>query len=78
LTASLGPIVGGVGGSIIDGERWVAQRLAFLRARLAEDISDEEQAAIEAEIGTLSDERGLTLGSARPFRRRRWLRRRNP
>lgn len=39
---------------IIDGERWIAQRLKFLRERLAgEQLSEDERQAIEAEIEAL-------------------------
>ena len=56
---------------IIDGERWIAERLKFLRERLAGDLSESERAATEAEIEALSNERGLTSGG----RRAGWLRR---
>jgi hypothetical protein len=59
---------------VIDGKRWIAQRLKFLRERLAADPSAEQRAAIEAEIETLSAERrrlGLSRGFPRLPRRRR-------
>ena len=60
---------------IIDGERWITERLKFLRARLTEDLSDDERTAIEAEIEALSQERGLTSGGFRFPRLPRRLRR---
>ena len=63
-------------GPIIDGERWIAERLKFLRERLAEGPADRERSAIEAEIGALSKERGLAPGGRRASRTARWLRRR--
>lgn len=59
-------------GQIINGERWINERMKFLRARLAEDPPAGERTAIEAELETLSKERGLTArGSRAPkiFRR---------
>lgn len=64
-------------GRIIDGEGWIAARLKFLRSRLAEDISDDERQAVEAEIEALTEERGILSGGVRfprllrPLRRRR-------
>ncbi len=66
-------------GNIIDGERWIADRLRFLRARLAEELSEDERAQVEAEIALLSEERGMGAGgrrSSRLLRRLRQLRRR--
>ncbi|MDP9071518.1 MAG: hypothetical protein M3N68_09615 [Actinomycetota bacterium] len=66
-------------GRIVDGERWIAERLKFLRELLAGDLSDAERRAVEGEIETLSKERGLTVaGRRRPglLRRLRRLRRR--
>jgi hypothetical protein len=60
---------------IIDGERWIAERLKFLREQLARDPADEERQAIEAEIRVLSQERGLTVGGRRIPRVLRLLRR---
>lgn len=62
---------------IIDGERWIADRLRVLRQRLTQEISDDERQAVEKEIEVLSQERGITIGGHRyhpVFRRRRWLR----
>jgi hypothetical protein len=50
---------------IINGDRWIADRLATLRRRLAEGPDDEERAEIEREIAVLSKERGLTVGGRR-------------
>jgi hypothetical protein len=41
----------------IDGREWKKQRRAFLESRLAENPSDEERAAIEAELGELKGSR---------------------
>ncbi len=60
-----------VHGHIIDGERWIAERLRFLRERLGADPSDAERRVIESEIEVLSKERGITRGGLRfpPFLR---------
>lgn len=50
---------------IIDGERWIADRLRFLRGKLAGDLPADDRRAIEAEIAVLSKERGITLGGLR-------------
>jgi hypothetical protein len=50
---------------IIDGERWLAERLRVLRQRLTEQLSDDQRTAVEAEIEALSQERGLTVGGHR-------------
>jgi len=47
---------------IINGDRWIADRLRTLRQRLAENPSEEERVAVEQEIAVLSNERGLTVG----------------
>ncbi len=63
-----------VGREIIDGDRWIAERLKFLRERLAGDLSADERTACEAEIEALSKERGLRSGgrrASRLLRRRR-------
>lgn len=62
---------------IIDGERWIAERLKFLRARLTQELSDDERQAVEHEIEVLSREPGITIGGnrfPRLFLRRRWKR----
>jgi hypothetical protein len=60
-----------VGDGIIDGERWIAQRLKFLRERLAGDLSEAERKACEAELEVFSRERGLRAGGRRVSRIRR-------
>ena len=52
-------------GGIIDGNRWIAARLAFLRQRLSEDPTQDERKAIEAEIEALSKEHGIRAGGRR-------------
>ncbi|HUP70769.1 MAG TPA: hypothetical protein VM142_13275 [Acidimicrobiales bacterium] len=63
-------------GNIIDGERWIADRLRFLRARLAEELAEDERAQVESEIALLSKERGVRADGRRPSRLLRRLRRR--
>jgi hypothetical protein len=63
---------------IIDGERWIEERVKFLRERLAtEELSDGERKAAEAELVTLSRERGFTVRGGRNSRLLRWLRRKS-
>ena len=62
-------------GAIIDGDRWIARRLAFLKERLAGELSEAERAAVEAEIATLTKEAAMTPGGVRVPRTFRWLRR---
>jgi hypothetical protein len=50
---------------VINGDRWITERLKFLRARLADEIPAEERQAIEAEIETLSKEAGICMGGLR-------------
>jgi hypothetical protein len=50
---------------IIDGERWIAQRMELLREGLTGELSGDERTAIEAELEVLSRERGLTVGGRR-------------
>jgi hypothetical protein len=57
---------------MIDGDRWIARRLAFLRDALQTELHPEQRQAIEAEIDVLSKERGIQCGG----RRRGWLGRR--
>ena len=52
---------------VIDGDRWIGQRLAFLRDLLKTELTDEQRKAVEEEIGRLSKERGIHIGG-----RRRW------
>ena len=47
-------------GNILDGDRWIAERLAFLRGLLEEELSDAQRRAVEDEIAVLSKERGIT------------------
>jgi hypothetical protein len=47
---------------IIDGEDWLAKRLAYLRQRLSEDVTAEDRQAIENEIEVLSHEVGFGMG----------------
>jgi hypothetical protein len=60
---------------IIDGDRWISERLAFLRERLAAQPEHHERRTIEAEIDVLSKETGITLGGLRGGRIVRRLRR---
>jgi glucose-6-phosphate dehydrogenase assembly protein OpcA len=64
-------------GQIIDGEGWIAERLRFLRERLAGELSDEERRATEAEVESLSEEGGIMpLGLRFPRMLRRLRRKR--
>jgi hypothetical protein len=54
-----------VAGRIIDGERWIAERLKFLRERLAGELSEDERKACETELEKLSLEKGLGAGGRR-------------
>jgi hypothetical protein len=54
---------------IIDGERWIRERLRFLRSQLENDELDADtRAAVESEIETLSAEKGLTVRGFRSLR----------
>ena len=44
---------------MIDGDRWISERLAFLREALNGDLSAEQRQAIDAEIAVLKSERGI-------------------
>jgi hypothetical protein len=48
---------------VIDGDAWLAERIAFLRGLLDGEISEERRAAIEKEVEQLESERerGATL-----------------
>jgi hypothetical protein len=59
----------------IDGERWIAERLRFLRKRLESELSDEERRATESEIEALSKESGILPFGVRSPRLLRRLRR---
>jgi hypothetical protein len=62
-----------VNGAVVNGDRWISQRLAHLQELLAGEVSDEQRKAIEAEIAVLSKERGFVLGGLRlPRFFRRW------
>ena len=64
-------------GNILDGDRWIAERLAFLRGLLEEELSDAQRRAVEDEIAVLSKERGITgAGRRRRGVLHRWLSRR--
>ncbi|MDQ3945971.1 MAG: hypothetical protein M3357_12630 [Actinomycetota bacterium] len=55
---------------VIDGKRWIDERLKFLRERLGADPSDEERQSIETEIEALVAERRKTVpGFPRGFPR---------
>lgn len=69
-------MLGSVYVRIIDGERWIGERLAFLRERLAAQPPEDERRAMEAEIEVLSKERGITVGGLRAGPIVRRLRRR--
>lgn len=51
--------LGGVGLGMIDGDRWISERLAFLRETLKGDLSAHQREATEAEISALTKERGI-------------------
>ena len=68
-------MLGSVHEQIIDGERWIAERLAFLRERLAREPTADERRAMEAEIEALTKERGLGSGGLLGGRIGRRLRR---
>jgi hypothetical protein len=51
---------------IIDGERWLRERLSFLRAELERDHTDHERVAIQAEIDALASARPLDCRGGRP------------
>jgi hypothetical protein len=61
---------------VINGERWIRDRLSFLRERLACDVSDAETQAIQAEIAVLSREPGIKFGGSRSVRWAKLFRRR--
>jgi hypothetical protein len=50
---------------VIDGDRWIDERLNFLGGLLDGDISDGQRQAIESEIEVLRKERGLHMGGPR-------------
>jgi hypothetical protein len=61
---------GGVRRPVIDGDSWIAERLAFLHGLLLEEsLSPEQRQIIESEIEVLSMERGVNCGGTRSPRR---------
>ena len=59
------PMLQAMPGWVIDGEDWIKRRVAFLKERLAEDLTDDERHAAEAEIEVLSKEGGIMPGGRR-------------
>jgi len=47
---------------IINGDQWIADRMATLKERLDAGTTDDERKALEAELDALSKERGLGCG----------------
>jgi hypothetical protein len=62
-------------GWVVDGEDWIKKRVKYLRERLADDLTDDERRAVEAEIEALSKEGGIMPGGLRFPRIWRRLRR---
>jgi len=63
---------------IVDGEQWIAKRLAFLREHLEADLTESERTATEAEIQRLMKAPALSCtGPNGGGLLRRRLRRRN-
>jgi hypothetical protein len=62
-----GRILGDVRERIINGREWVDQRIAFLRGRLKEALSDEERRSIESEIEALDGEDPLSCDPTSPW-----------
>jgi len=62
---------------VIDGDRWIAERIAYLNGLLEGELPPDHRQAVEAEIERLKKERGYHLGG---FRMRcfpsRWIGRR--
>ncbi len=69
------PTLAAVAG-IVDGERWIVERLRFLRERQAGVLTDEERAMVDEEVDRLAAERGLLPHGLRAPRSLRRLRRR--
>ena len=61
---------------VIDGDRWIAERIDYLKGLLEGELPDEHRRVVQAEMEKLRNERGYHLGG---FRLRwfpsRWLRR---
>ena len=66
-----------MGQSVIDGDSWIAERLASLRGLRTDGLTPDQRTAVEAEIAALSNERDISQGSLPWVRglRMRWLRR---
>jgi hypothetical protein len=62
---------------VIDGDRWINERLGFLRGLLDEnDLPEDQRTVVEAEIASLSKEKPIHHGGPRHvWVVRRWLRR---
>ena len=72
---SLSRTMGLMGHSVVNGDRWIAERLAHLQTLLAGELSQAQREAIESEIAALNKERGIVLGGLRlPRWFRRWRR----
>jgi hypothetical protein len=63
------PIITLVREHIIDGRRWIDERLLVLRERLEEGPPDDERRAIESEIDALSKEAGRSCSGFKVPRR---------
>ena len=63
---------------VIDGDRWIAERIAYLSGLLEGELPPVHREAVETEIEKLKKERGYHIGG---FRMRwfpsRWIRRRS-
>ena len=55
---------------VVNGDRWIAQRLAHLQNLLKSDLPEDQRTAVVEEIEALSKERGIVLGG---LRLPRWL-----
>ena len=50
---------------VIDGDRWIAERIAYLKGLLESDLPSGHRQAVEAEIERLKKERGYHVGGFR-------------
>ena len=50
---------------VIDGDRWIAERIAYLTGLLDGELPSDHRQAVEAEIERLKKERGYHLGGFR-------------
>jgi hypothetical protein len=67
--------MGLMGHGVVNGDRWIAERLAHLQTLLAGELSQAQREAIESEIAALNKERGILFGGLRlPRWFRRWRR----